>query len=82
MSKWIGFDDRTIAAFEQRKAKQVEIGIGDPLEVALQSLVPAMVIFPDAEGGARVITIRRHAPAQRRIEQQGTGFLGLQDVNE
>jgi hypothetical protein len=81
VAKWIGFDDTAVSVLVSGKGRQVEVGIGDPFEVALNSEAPAMAILPGADGKALVITIRRHAAAPPSdVEQIGIGSLGLRDT--
>jgi hypothetical protein len=71
VATWIGFDDASIAILTKRKKNQVEIGIGDPLDVALQAEAPAMVILNGSGAGVQVITIGRKArtPLKRGNQQ-------------
>ncbi len=79
MAQWIAFDESSVAALARQGHKQVQLGVGDAVDVALQAGAPAMALLP-AGGRVTVITVQPAAAAHSQQKYVATGFLGLIDA--
>ncbi len=79
MAKWIAFTETGVRALARRIHGQVELGIGEPIAVALEAPTTAMVLLPAGEDRVTVIKMRRTNPRETQ-QHVGTGFLGLTEI--
>ncbi len=82
MAKWIAFDDETVSVLSRQTGEEAELGVGDPLAVALASQTPTLVMLPGANGQVTVLTIAATSAKSEQTSQRyiATGFLGLSDA--
>ncbi len=80
MAQWIAFDDASVLQLVRRTGNQAELGVGDPLQSALQSDGATLAILPAPGGNVLVLKIRgANHQLTKAPRYVATGFLGLVD---
>jgi hypothetical protein len=80
MAKWIVFDDDSVLTLSRQGNSDVEVGVGDPISVALATEAPALVMLPGSHEQVTVVTLYPGGtPRPRPHHYVAAGFLGLTD---